>query len=302
MRQLNYKHLHYFWVVAKAGSVSRAAQQLHLTPQTLSGQIKLLEESVGVSLFRLAGRRLELTETGRLAFSYADDMFNLAAELRDALNTLPASRTRSFRVGVVDVVPKSIAHHLIEPALRLAEPLRLICREGKLENLLADLALHRLDMVLADRPLPAGLNVRGYSRRLGESGMGFFATTALRKACVEPFPRCLNGRPMLLPGDDVAVRGRLMAWFEKQRVAPLVVGEFDDAALMKAFGGAGAGIFAAPLVIRTEVERSYGVTLLGKAEIVRESYYAISIKRKASHPAITAIVESANVLLEPVAA
>jgi LysR family transcriptional regulator, transcriptional activator of nhaA len=302
MYQTNFKHLHYFWAVAKAGSVARAAQQLHLTPQTLSGQIKLLEENLDAALFRPAGRRLELTETGRLAFSYADDMFNLAAELRDALHTLPASRTLNFRVGVVDVVPKSIAHHLIEPALRLTEPVRLICREGKLENLLADLALHRLDMVLADRPLPAGLNVRGHSRRLGESGMGFFATAALRKAFSEPFPRCLNGRPMLLPGDDVAVRGRLQAWFEKQRVAPLVVGEFDDAALMKAFGGAGAGIFAAPLAIRAEIERSYGVTLLGKAESVKVSYYAISVKRQASHPAITAIVESANVLLESAAA
>lgn len=298
MAQTNFKHLHYFWVVAKAGSIARAAQQLHLTPQTLSGQIKQLEESLGVALFRLAGRRLEMTETGRLAFSYADDMFALAAELRDALHTLPASRVQSFRVGIVDVVPKSVAQHLIEPVLRLAEPVRLICREGKLESLLGELALHRLDMVLADRPLPTGLNVRGYSRKLGESSIGFFATPKLRETCGGPFPRCLNGRPMLLPGDDVAVHGRLLAWFEKQRVAPQVVGEFDDAALMKAFGRAGAGIFTAPLAIREEVERSYGVTMLGVAESVKESYYAISVKRRATHPAIKAIIDSANVLLE----
>lgn len=298
MKIINYKHLHYFWAVAKSGSISRAAQQLHLTPQTLSGQIKQLEGSLNAELFRLAGKRLELTETGRLAFSYADDMFSLAAELRDALHTLPASRALNFRIGIVDVVPKSIAYHLIEPALRIGEPVRLICREGKLENLLADLALHRLDMVLADRPQPTGLNVRGYSRRLGESRMAFFAAPGLRDACPGVFPRCLNGQPMLLPGDDVAVRGRLLSWFEKQRVAPLVVGEFDDAALMKAFGRAGAGIFTAPVVIRAEVESSYGVTMLGMAETVKEFYYAISVKRQVTHPGIKAIIESANTLLD----
>lgn len=298
MSQMNYKHLHYFWAVAKAGSISRAAQQLHLTPQTLSGQIKQLEESLGVALFRLEGKRLALTETGRVAFSYADDMFSLAAELRDAMHTLPASRVLSFRVGIVDVVPKSVAHHLIAPALSLPEPIHLICREGKLDNLLADLALHRLDMVLADRPLPAGSNVRGFSRRLGQASMAFFATPQLRKACSGSFPRCLNGRPMLLPGDDVAVRGRLLEWFEKQRVAPRIVGEFDDAALMKAFGRAGTGIFTAPLAIRAEVERSYGVTMMGIAETVKESYYAISVKRRVTHPAVRMIIESANILLE----
>lgn len=240
MRPLNYKHLHYFWAVARWGGVSRAAERLYLTPQTLSGQIKLLEESVGVALFRQVGKRLELTEAGRLAYSYADEMFSLGAELGEALKGLPGGRVTAFRVGVADAVPKTLAQRLLAPALALDQPVRLVCREGALQPLLADLALHRLDLVLSIRPVPTGLNVRSYNHRLGESAVALYRARALRERQV-PFPRSLHGQPLLLPGEDSPLRSRLLEWFEARRVVPRVVGEFDDTALMKAFGAAEIG-------------------------------------------------------------
>lgn len=297
-RSLNYKHLHYFWAVARAGGITRASEKLHLTPQTLSGQVKQLEESVGVSLFRQVGKRLELTEAGRVAYSYADEMFALAAELGDALRALPAGRAPSFRVGIADVVPKSLAHSLISPVERLTEPVRLICREGTLENLLADLALHRLDFVLSIRPVPPGLNVRTYNHKLGSSPIGLFAPRALTMPC-SAFPRCLHGQPLLLPSDDSPVRARLMGWFEEQRVVPRVVGEFDDSALMKTFARAGSGVFPAPMAIRGEIEQTYASVLLGAAGEIDESYYAISTERRVSHPGVRAVIESAATTLDP---
>jgi LysR family transcriptional activator of nhaA len=297
-RSLNYKHLHYFWAVARAGGITRASEKLHLTPQTLSGQIKQLEESVGVALFRQVGKRLELTEAGRVAYSYAEEMFALAAELGDALRALPAGRAPTFRVGVADVVPKSLAHRLISPVERLAEPVRLICREGTLENLLGDLALHRLDFVLSIRPVPPGLNVRTYNHKLGGSPIGLFAPRAL-KLPRGAFPRSLHGQPLLLPSDDSPVRARLMAWFEEQRVVPRVVGEFDDSALMKTFARAGSGVFPAPMAIREEIEQAYASVLLGPAGDIDESYYAISTERRVSHPGVRAVIDVAATTLDP---
>jgi len=295
---MNYKHLHYFWVVGKWGSMARAADQLHLTPQTLSTQLKQLEESWGVKLFRPAGKGLELTEVGRMVFSYADEMFSVAAELGDALNTLPGERPLNFRIGISDALPKDLVYRMLAPALERSEPLHFVCREGKLEGLLADLALHRLDLVLADRPLPSGLNVRGYNHRLGESGVAFFATPPLAAQCAGEFPRCLHGRPFLLHGDDSALRLRLLRWFERARIVPRVIGEFDDSALMKSFGRAGVGVFTAPLAIRDEVIRDYGVQMIGATDAVRESYYAISVERRVTHPAVRAVIDAAAAALE----
>ena len=291
-RSLNYKHLHYFWAVVRAGGVTRAAEKLHLTPQTLSGQLKQLEGSVGVALFTPVGKRLELTEAGRVAYSYADEMFSLAAELGDALTALPAGREQSFRVGVADAVPKSVAHRLIAPAQKLADPIRLICREGKLENLLAELALHRLDCILSIRPAPAGLSLRSFSHKLGSSAIGLYAPRALQLPD-KPFPHCLHGQPLLLPSEDSTVRAQLMDWFEQQRVVPHVVGEFDDSALMKAFGRAGAGVFPAPIAIRAEIDHAYNALLLGPVGIVHESYFGISTERRVSHPGVRAMIEAA---------
>ena len=294
MTTLNYKHLRYFWVVAKAGSIARASERLHVTPQSISGQLTTLEAALGVRLFQRAGRNLELTETGRQALSYADEIFTLGDELQDMLRDPPAQRALAFRVGIADVVPKSMAYRLVEPALRLDDPVRLVCREGPLDSLLAELAVNRLDMVIADRAMPSGVNVRGYSHFLGESGMSVFATLALASTLAGEFPACLDGAPFLLPGAEVAVRPRLMQWLDEQRLHPRVVGEFDDSALLKAFGQAGSGVFVAPSAIADYVCSQYGVVILGTIDAVRQQLYAITTQRRLTHPAVVAIGQVAR--------
>ena len=291
---LNFKHLRYFWMVAKTGSIARASEQLHLTPQSISGQLTTLEEALGVQLFQRAGRQLELTETGRRTLSYADEIFTLGDELVDMLREAPAQRTLVFKVGIADVVTKSVAYRLVEPALRIDEPVRLVCREGPLDSLLAELAVHRLDMVIADRAMPASMSVRGYNHFLGESSMSVFAAPSLAATLTGDFPACLHNAPFLLPGVDVAIRPRLMQWFDEQRIRPRVIGEFDDGALLKAFGQAGAGVFVAPSAIADFVGVQYGVQMLGTIDSVREQLYAITTQRRLTHPAILAIRQVAR--------
>ena len=291
---LNYKHLHYFWVVAKQGGITRASERLHLTPQTISGQISLLEECIGEALFSKAGRNLELTETGRLVLSYSDEMFSLGGELEEALRNLPPDRQMIFKVGIADVVPKTIAYRLLAPALSLPDPVRIICRENNLANLLAELALHRLDMVLADGPIPPGINVRGFNHILGECGISFLAVSHLARPLHKNFPRSLNGAPLLIPSETNLVQAKLLDWFDSLRIHPRIVGEFDDSALMKVFGQAGAGIFMIPTPIAREVAKQFGVRIIGSTEDVREQYYAISVERRISHPAVSAITETAS--------
>ncbi|MDZ4142788.1 MAG: transcriptional activator NhaR [Methylotenera sp.] len=291
---LNYKHLYYFWQVARAGSIARASEQLELTPQTLSGQIGLLEESLETTLFRRIGRGLELTETGRLALSYADEIFEVGAEMEQALSGGTIQRTMQFRVGIADVMPKSIVYNLLAPAMALAEPIKIICREDKLERLLGELAMHRLDLVLSDRPMLPEMDVKGYSHKLGECGVSFFATPALAEQYGKNFPAGLNHAPLLVPGADTAMRGRLMRWLSSKNITPRIVGEFDDSALKKAFGQAGVGIFTAPSVIASEIEKQYGVVALGQVDEVVDYYYAISVERRFSHPAVVAISEAAQ--------
>ena len=294
MGSLNFKHLRYFWVVAKAGGIARASERLHLTPQTISGQINLFENLLGYKLFARVGRRLELTDAGRTILSYADEIFTLGEELEDVLQSPAEGRPLQFRVGVADAVAKVVAYRLLEPAVRLPEPLRIVCREGKLASLLADLAVQRLDIVIADGPMPAAVNVKGFSHLLGECGLAFFATAKLARKHKGPFPRSLDGAPLLLPGEDAAVRPRLMRWFDEQRIRPRIVGEFDDGALLKAFGRAGTGIFAAPSAIAEEVRRQYGVVAIGRTEAVTEAFYAISVERRLTHPAVVAITSAAR--------
>ncbi len=293
---MNFKHLHYFWTVARSGGVARASERLHLTPQTVSAQIKLLEEQLGTALFRPAGRGLELTEAGRLALSYADEIFALGDELKTALVSHRGAPVLPFRVGITDVLPKSLAYQLLSPTGGLATPVRLICREGKLDRLLAELALHRLDMVLADRPIPASINVRGYSHKLGECALAFFAAPALAEACAR-FPACLDGAPLLLPGDDATVRPRIETWLEKNRLAPKVVGEFDDGALMMAFGQAGGGFFPAPAVLAGAIEAQFGVRRVGLVEEIQDVFYAITGERHITHPAVLAVTGAAQGML-----
>ena len=291
---INYKHLHYFWVVAKEGGIARASERLYLTPQTISGQLSLLEENLGEALFTRVGRNLELTEIGRLALSYADEIFTLGGELEEVVRNLPEGRPLVFKVGVSDAVPKSIAYRLLAPALLLPEPVRIVCRENNIDSLLAELALHRIDLVIADSPIPQGVNVRGFNHQLGECGISFFATSDLARKLKKDFPKNLNGAPFLLPGDLTVAQSRLLKWLDKLHIHPSIVGEFDDSALMKAFGQAGTGVFIAPTPIATEVEKQYGVVVIGQTDEVREQFYAISVERKISHPAVAAITETAR--------
>ena len=291
---INYKHLRYFWVVAREGGVARASERLHLTPQTISGQLSLLEKHLGVDLFSRVGRNLELTDSGRLVLSYADEIFSLGGELEEVLNQLPDDRPQLFRVGVVDVVPKSIAHRVLQTALQMPEPVRMVCREASLDMLLAELAVHRLDLVLADRTIPPTISTRGFSHKLGECAVSFFATEKLKKKLKGDFPRCLDGAPILLPSSGTQLRSGIDKWLDKHRIHPRMVAEFDDSALMKVFGQQGVGVFIAPAVIEAEVELQYQVTAIGRVDEVKARFYAISVERKVTHPVVSAVVEAAR--------
>jgi len=288
---LNFKHLHYFATVARAGGVIRAAERLHLTPQTLSGQIAQFEERLGVVLFHRIGRRLDLTEAGRLALSYAEEIFQTGAELEDLLKSGAEKRFVTFRVGIVDVVPKFVAHRLLAPVLALPEPVRLVCEEDRLDRLLAELAIHRLDMVLADRPMPPGTEIKGYSHPLGETGVAFLASPVLAGRLAGRFPDCLDGAPLLLPGRDTALHAALPRWLERQGLRVHVVGEFHDSALMKAFGEAGAGVFPAPAASVPDLKAHYKVELIGETNDLRERFFLISAERRLTHPAARAVSE-----------
>lgn len=294
MTALNFKHLRYFWMVAKTGSIARAAEQLHLTPQSISGQLSEFEKTLGVELFRRAGRNLEPTDAGRSILSYAEEIFTIGDELLDVLRDQTAKKTLPFRVGIADSVSKLVAYRLVEPALRLDEPVRLICREGRLAPLLAGLSIHRLDMIIADRPMPTNLNVRGYSHLLGESGLTVFGTRQLAKELSGSFPAVLDNAPFLLPGEDVAIRPKLIQWLEANELRPHIVGEFDDSALMKSFGQGGAGLFVAPTAIGDHVREQYKVMEIGRIDSVVEHLYAITTERRLTHPAIVAISEAAR--------
>jgi LysR family transcriptional activator of nhaA len=293
---MNFKHLHYFWVTANAGGVVRAAAQLHLAPQTLSAQIKLLEERLGHALFRKSGRALELTEEGRVALRYADEIFSLGGELQGALREAGrgAPQALEFRVGVADSVAKSVAYRLLEPALGLSEPVRLICGEGKFEDLMAQLALRRIDLVIADEPLSRRLSIKAFNHALGRSAMSFFCAAALRPALKGPFPGCLNGAPVLIPGPASPLRPQWEAWLTRHALRPRVVGEFDDGALTKAFGREGRGVFLAPSVFDDETAAQYEVQRIGHSDELMAEYFAISAERRITHPAVVAITHAAR--------
>jgi LysR family transcriptional activator of nhaA len=299
---MNYKHLHYFWTVLRTGSIARASEELHLTPQTLSGQIKQLEQRLGRPLLRKVGRGLEPTDAGRMVQRYADEIFAAGAALQDALGAGRDDRWQAtFRVGVVDSVPKSVASHVLEPCLAQLGGGRLVCQEGKLTALLASLAVHQLDMVVSDVPLPASVSVRAYSHLLGRTGTSFFAAPGLlersgftlRRARAR-FPACLGDLPVLLPGGDAALRPRLEGWFRAAGITPRVVAEFDDGALTKAFGRQGLGVFTGPAVLGAEIAAQYGVACLATVDELGEEFYALSAERRITHPAVAAIRNAAR--------
>lgn len=291
---LNFKHLHYFVSVAREGGIIRAAERLHLAPQTLSVQISQLEERIGVPLFNRTGRRMELTPMGKLALSYAEEIFQTGAELEEILRQGGEERFVTFRVGISDVVPKFVAHRLLAPVLNQPEAVRLVCHEDRLERLLADMAIHRLDMVLADRPMPPGTEIKGYSHPLGESAVAFMASPTLAATLKGRFPENLEGQPLLLPGKDSALHVALPRWLERQGIWMRIVGEFDDSALMKAFGEGGAGIFPAASASFGDIASHYAVEQIGVIEDIVERYFLISPERRLKHPAARAVSENAR--------
>jgi LysR family transcriptional activator of nhaA len=295
MSRLNLKHLRYFWAVASHGSIVRASEALHLTPQTISGQLRELEAQVGAKLFAKSGRSLALTETGRVVFSYAEDIFRLGQELEDVLAGRNPGGGLNLHVGIAMVVPKLLAHRILAPALQMDQAIHLICAERPLVDLLADLSVHKLDLVLADSPLNPALNIRAYTHPLGESPISFFAAAGERCSMLrEGFPHSLEQAPMLMPTASSAVRSGLELWFERLGIHPRVVAEIEDRALMKAFGEAGAGVFTVPSAVEDDVLARYRVGLVGRTGEVKEALYAITPERRISHPAVSVITEAAR--------
>lgn len=298
MEWLNYHHLLYFWLAAREGGVTRASEELRLSQSTVSAQIRLLESALGDPLFVRKGRRLELTELGRLVYRYAEEIFGLGRELLDAVKGRPTGRPAPFVVGVADVVPKLMAHRLLAPALHSDPPVHLVCREGKPSDLLAALALHRLDLVLADAPVGPGVEVKAYSHLLGESPIELWATPALARKLRPSFPRSLDGAPLLLPTPGTQLRRSLDQWFDEIGVRPRIAAEIEDSALMKVFGSEGRGAFPVCAAIGREVQRQFRVARIGVAGRVRERFYAISVERRLTHPAVVALSRAARESLE----
>ncbi len=294
MEWLNYHHLLYFWMVAREGTVARASGQLGLAQPTISGQLRTLEDALGEKLFVRSGRHLVLTETGQTVYRYADEIFSLGRELQETLKGRPPNRPIRLMVGIADFVPKLIVYRLLQPALALPEPVRLVCREGKPERLLADLAVHSLDVVVADTPVAPTVKIRAFSHLLGECGVAFFGTEALAKRYRKGFPRSLDGAPLLMPTETSALRRSLDDWFHAQGIRPTVLGEFDDSTLLKVFGQAGWALFPAPSAIAQDVTRQHDVVRIGQLDSVRARFYAISVERRLRHPALVAISAAAR--------
>lgn len=299
MRHLNYNHLLYFWAVAREGSITAATKILHLTPQTISGQLKLLEDAVGEALFERAGRGLVLTDVGHLVFDYADEIFTLGEELAVRMKSGDMGMPTTLKVGLVNAIPKLIGMRVLQPALLQEPGVHLVCREGSLDGLLGELAVHQLDLVLSDCSLPVGMNVRAYNHKLGDSPIGFFVSSRMARQYRSRFPDSMNGAPLLLPLHNNPIRRGLEEWFETLDITPRVVAEFEDSALMKAFGEEGHGIFPAPVAIQAEVELMYKCRMIGTTTKVRESYYAISPERKLKHPRVLEIINNARELFSP---
>jgi LysR family transcriptional regulator, transcriptional activator of nhaA len=291
---LNYHHLLYFRAVAHEGGLVAAARSLRLSHPTLSAQIHALEHRLGEKLFTKVGRKLALTEMGRLTLRYADEIFGLGRELVETVQGRSTDRPMRLRVGVVDVLPKLVVRRLLKPALGLPQAVRLICHEGSFERLLGDLAQHDLDIVIADSAVPSGSTIRAHHHLLGEATIGFFATPSLARAYRAGFPASLDGAPMLLPTENLTLRRSLAAWLDRQGLRPHIVAECDDSALLKVFGADGIGIFPAPENVADELAAQYETEHLGRADGVVERFYAITAERRIKHPAVIAISEAAQ--------
>ncbi len=294
MEWLNYHHLFYFWTVMREGSITAASSRLMLAQSTVSAQLRKLEESLNGKLFKRQGRSLEATDLGQLVFQYADKIFPMGRELMDQIHNRPVIGPLSLKVGIVDVVPKIMARKLLEPALCLDRKVHLACHEGKEKDLLADLALHNLDLVLADGPIRSGLGIKAYNHFLGECGITFFAEKGLANDLSKNFPTSLDQAPMLMPMPMTMLRSALDHWFERRSIQPVVVAEFEDNALLTVFGQVGDGVFVAPTIIDSEVKTQYQVEIIGRCDTIKEKFYAISVERILKHPAVVAITDIAR--------
>ncbi len=294
MEWINYHHLLYFWLVAREGSLAGASAELRLAQSTISKQIHLLEETLGHKLFSKSGRRLVLTESGRVTFRYADEIFNIGREMFDTLRGRPVGRPQPLSVGIADVVPKLITERVLSAVLNLPEAVRLVCKEGKSDRLLAELALHKLDVILTDAPASPNVKVRAFNHLLGESEIAFFGRSDLARKYRKGFPASLQGAPLLLPTENTVLRLSLEQWFDAQDIRPNIVGEFEDSALLKVFGLQGAGLFPAHMVIAKEIGVQYKARLVGKVPHIRERLYAVTVDRRIKHPAVRAICETAR--------
>lgn len=293
MTPLNYKHLHYFWVVAQEGSITRAAERLGVAVQTISGQLSVLERQLGKALFNSQGRGLVLSEAGRVALGYADQIFQLGDALVDAVQSSDSESTLRLRAGISDGIPKLLAYRLLSKVTEMPADVRLICDEGEFETLLADLALHRLDVVLTDRAAPVGGNLKVFSTRLGDFATALFAAPPLLARYGKGFPNSLDGAPLLLPTRHNALRNRIDRWLESTGVRPKIVGEFEDSALLNTFGRGGLGIFPAPLALADQIASQLNAQTLGEMSGVSEQIYAISNERRIRHPAIEVLCATA---------
>jgi LysR family transcriptional activator of nhaA len=298
MEWMNYHHLLYFWQVAREGGLSRACAQLRLAPSTVSKQIHELEGALGHALFTKIGRRLVLTESGRVTYRYAEEIFGLGRELQDTLKDRPVGRPLRLSVGVADVVPKLIARRVLERALTMGEPVRLVCREDKPDRLVAELALHNLDVILTDAPVPPHVKVKAFSHLLGEYSITFFGRAEAASRFRKGFPGSLNGAPLLMPTENTMLRRTLDEWMNGASIRPNIIGEFEDSALLMSFGQRGAGLFPAPSPIAAEVARQYGVVPIGVVPGVRELLYAVSVERRIKHPAVAAVCVAARDLID----
>ena len=295
MEWLNYHHLLYFWTVVREGSISKAATHLRLAQPTVSAQVRQFEHALGETLLERRGRQVAVTEVGRLVFRYADEIFGLGRELQETLKGRPTGRAPRLRVGVANAVPKLIVYRLLRPAVEGETPIHVMCHEGQPEALVAQLATHTIDVVISDMPAPPNANVKVFSHLLGESDTSFFAAPALARRLRRSFPQSLHQTPMLLPMPATELRRALEQWFQTLRISPAIAGEFEDSALLKAFGESGRAVFPAPTAIAPEVCRHYGVTIVGETPAVRERYYALSAERRVTHPGVVALSATARV-------
>ena len=294
MQRINYQHLFYFWHVVTEGSITAACEKLHLAQPTISGQLTVFEQAVGEKLFYKQGRKLQLTDTGRIVFHYAEEIFALGRELGNTLKGLPTGRALRLTIGIADALPKLVIYRLMQPVFQLPEAVQIFCYEDKVERLLNDIALQSIDLVLSDTPLTSSSNANIFNHLLGDSAVTVFATAELATIYRPNFPRSLGGAPFLLPTNNTALRRSLDQWFDNENIRPKIQAEIEDSALIKTFGKGGMGLFVAPTIVEAEIKRQYMVEAVGRIETVKERFYAITVRRQLKHPAVTAILDNAR--------